>query len=496
MIERYENPEIARIWSDENKTRFWQDTELRVILAKAEKGKIPSHIARGIADKLEDIPIDPVWWKKRENETHHDLVAFVDERTRHLPLEWKLYFHADDMTSYDTEEPAFVRMLALSCLQVFESVLALGGVVSAMARKYRHTLMMGRTHGQGAELQTFGKECLTWLVGLRVCQEQLEHSASNLKYSKISGAVGNYGGIDPEVEKLALSYMGLEPFYGATQIMPRVLYVPVAQALCNLTQFLSKIAYDIRLGARSPRPIYQEPFGKKQLGSSAMPHKRNPIKCEQVEGLARLAMGYMIATTTNIPTWEERSIEQSSVERVAWPDLFHVTMQALKVMKGVLSGLQVYPDNMLWEIVESRGCYASGKAKELLAELIESHGLSREDAIRIIQLAAFNAYEPSDFVQHLRDNPDSLKGYEPIIGESKFKIFYTNIQFLIPNGELRESRLLDIPPDTIEGWNKSLLTIFDSRNGENIRRWKEVFDPSHLLRNEPTLFKQILGDNA
>lgn len=497
MIERYEQSEISKIWSDVSKTELWQDTELNVLRAKAEKGKISPDVARGIADILMKIPIDLAWWKEREKATHHDLVAFVDERVRHLPLEQKLYFHADDMTSYDTEEPAFARMLSFSCLQVLGSVLALDGTITTMARKYRHTLMMGRTHGQGAELQTFGKECLTWLVGLRICHEELKHAGCNLKYSKISGALGHYSGIDPEVEKLAFAYMGLEPFYGATQIMPRVLYVPVAQALCNLVLYLHKIAHDIRLGARSSRPIYQEPFGKKQMGSSAMPHKRNPINSEQVEGLARLAMGYMVAITANIQTWEERSIEQSSVERVAWPDLFHVTMRALKVMTRILSGLQVYPDNMLREIVDTSGCYASGKAKELLARLIEPHGLTREDAIRIIQLAAFNLLKPQRDSKFVREHaPTDLKKVNELL--AKFTDFVpslpASLREWVPFANLEEDAGLDVSADQVARWNAVLKQVF--LHEENLGAWSEIFKPSFLLRNEAFLFEKILGVSA
>ena len=183
---------------------------------------------------------------------------------------------------------------------------------------------------------------------------QLLHEVStNLDYSKLSGAIGNYGSINPEVEIKALELLELQPYYGATQIMPRELYAPLAQALAQIVSTLNKIAMAIRLGARSGNPIYHEPFKKTQMGSSAMPHKKNTIRTEQIEGMERMAHNYLQMIMENIKTWEERAIEQSCVERVAWPDLFHVTIHSLRSMNFVLSGLQVYPDNMLREIIES-----------------------------------------------------------------------------------------------------------------------------------------------
>jgi adenylosuccinate lyase len=309
MIERYADEDISRIWSDENKLKLWQKTELAVIEAMVVLGKIPQEIYEKISEILLSHPIDIDWWKEKETKIKHDLNAFVEERLRFLPPELQKYFHKK-LTSYDIEEPAFATMIKESLAVLEKYYQELDATLVEMAKKYRFTIMLGRTHGQGAELQTFGKRILTWLRDLRLDFEVLKKVAENLKYSKISGAIGNYGSIDPEIEKRALEILGFEPYYGATQIMPREIYAPIAYALCQIVLTLDKIALAIRLGARSGRPIYQEPFGKKQKGSSAMPHKRNTIFTEQIEGMARMAKKFSEMIQDNIVTWEERAIEQ------------------------------------------------------------------------------------------------------------------------------------------------------------------------------------------
>jgi adenylosuccinate lyase len=493
MIERYADKDISRIWSDENKLKLWQKTELAVIEAMAKIGQIPEESYQKISEILKNQPIDISWWKEKEAEIKHDLNAFVEERLRFLPPELQQYFHKK-LTSYDIEEPAFATMIKESLTVVEKYYHELDATLAEMAKKYRFTIMLGRTHGQGAELQTFGKRILTWLRDLRLNFEILKKVAENLKYSKISGAIGNYGSIDPEIEKRALEILGFEPYYGATQIMPREIYAPIAYALCQLVLTLDKIALAIRLGARSGRPIYQEPFGKKQKGSSAMPHKKNTISTEQLEGMARMAKRFFEMIQDNIVTWEERAIEQSCVERVAWPDLFHVVVHSLKTITRVLKGLVVYPENMLLEIAESRGCYASSEAKEVLRELGVGHGLNTEDAYRIVQLAAFNAFEASEEIKDLRNSPP--KSFEEADAmllkfQQLQKTEVISIKDIIARGELKTSPELEATEKEIKRWNEILKKIFS--NPENIERWNRIFQPSYLLKNEAKLFKEIIN---
>jgi len=493
MIERYADKDIARIWSDENKLKLWQKTELAVIKAMAELGQIAEEIYQKISGILESQPIDINWWKAKDAEIKHDLNAFVEERLRFLPPELQQYFHRK-ITSYDIEDPAFALMIDGSFTLVKKYYQELDTILVEMAKKYRFTIMLGRTHGQGAELQTFGKRILTWLRDLRFDFNNLKRASENLKYSKISGAIGNYGSIEPELEKKTLEILSFEPYYGATQIMPREIYAPIAQALCQIVLTLDKIALDIRLGARSGRPIYQEPFGKKQKGSSAMPHKKNTIFTEQMEGMGRMAKGFENMIKENIKTWEERAIEQSCVERVAWPDLFHVVIHSLKTMTRILRGLVVYPDNMLWEIIESHGCYASSEAKEVLRELGVQYGLTTEDAYRIIQLAAFNAFEPSDAIKRIRTNlTNSLTEADEALKDMAWhhEPKPTSIRWIISEGYLKTSPQLDITEGEVQKWNAILKQIFSQ--ADNLEKWNQIFQPSYLLKNEAKLYQEIIG---
>lgn len=494
LIERYEDKEIARIWSDENKLKLWQKTELAVIEAMVDLGQVDKKVNHEISETLLSHPIDINWWKEKDAEIKHDLNAFIEERLRFLPLELQQYFH-QKITSYDTEEPAFAIMLKESLELVERYFLELDTILMEMAKKYRFTIMNGRTHGQEAELQTFGKRILTWLRDLRFDFNTLKRASENLIYSKISGAIGNYGSINPELEKKALEILGFKPYYGATQIIPREIYAPIAQALCQLILTLDKIATTIRLGARSGRPIFQEPFGKKQKGSSAMPHKKNTISTEQMEGMGRMALGYMIMIILNIRTWEERAIEQSCVERVAWPDLFHIVVHSLKTMVRVLGGLVIYPDNMLLEIIDSRGCYASSEAKEVLRKLGVQYGLATEDAYRIIQLAAFNVFEPIDKIKKIRMSiPGSLAEADEALKDMEWispKPKSASIRWIITEGYLKTSPQLDITEEEIQKWNTVLKKIFSVANNRN--HWNQIFLPSYLLRNEAKLYQEIIG---
>ncbi|MFA5877982.1 MAG: lyase family protein [Candidatus Staskawiczbacteria bacterium] len=493
MIRRYEDKDIAEKWSNESKLRHWQETELAVIQARANLSHIDAGIPAAIRKLLEENPIDLEWWLARDKEINHDLNAFIDERLRFLPVDLQQYFHSG-LTSYDTEEPAFALMLSDSISVFGEHLCLLVQTLEEMAKRYRYTIMNGRTHGQEAELQSFGKRCLTWLVALQEGIKGLRSSAENLNYSKLSGAIGNYRGLEGEVEKEALRILGLTPFYGATQIMPRELYSSVAHAICQIVLTLDKIAIDIRLGARSGRPIYQEPFGRKQKGSSAMPHKKNTIASEQLEGMARMAKGYLRMIIDNISTWEERAIEQSSVERVAWPDLLHVAVHAIKTMTKVLQGLVVYPDHMLAEIVDSCGCYAAGEAKEFLRQHGAEYGLSAEDAYRIIQLAAFNAFAADEHTKTLRRNlPESFEEADSFLLAFRRRpvIKPISIHETILLGKLAVSEQLEATLEIVDAWNSLLKRIFSDPNV--CEEWNLIFTPSYLLLGEDTLFKEILG---
>jgi len=491
MIPRYENEEIKLLWTNEEKLKRWDSVELAVLEARAQRNEIDHGAAATIDHILTDHPADIAWWLARDKEVGHDLNAYIDERRRHLRAELQYLFH-QDMTSFDTEEAAFAIGLIESTTIVELHARQLYDTLKSQAHRYRYLPMLDRTHGQWAKLCSFGGRLLTYVCELRFAYDGVEAAVQKCRYSRLSGAIGNYGaGLDPDLEAAALKLLGLEPFRGATQILPRSIYAPLAQALLVLAKVVEKIAVDIRLGARSGTPIVQEPFGKKQKGSSAMPHKKNTILTEQMTGMARLAEGYVHAIERSIETWERRAIEQSSVERVAWPDLFHVVLRMLTTMEKVCSGLTVYPDHMLREIVESRGTYASDEAKNFLAKELSKHGIDAEVAYRILQLASFNAFEPKGVWKQIRETvPESFEEAVAMYRHAKNQPRQPleSIQDIIPQGCLTRSDQLEAGPE-IEDWNALLPRIFDE---ETRTRWDELFSIPYLLKNEERIFVEVL----
>ncbi len=497
MLDRYKDKEIESYWTDEEKVRRWQETELAVIEFKSRVvGNIPAETIDVIKKSLESNPCDLNWWKEREKILHHDLNAWIEERLRFIPEEQQRYFH-QGLTSYDTEEPAFALTLKESLEYISTLTEKFEETLRKKALEYRYLPMNERTHGQEAELKSFGARCLSWLTELKIARDSVNKNADfAINHSKLSGAVGTYSGISWTIEKGALEILGLKPLHGATQIMPRVVFAPIASALAQMVSVLEKIAVDIRLGARSGRPLWHEPFGKKQKGSSAMPHKKNTILTEKISGMARMARSYASGIELNTVTWEARAIEQSSVERVFWPDLFHVTAHALLTMIKVLQGLTVYPDNMLREIIDSHGTYVSNEAKEFLASVGETVGISREDAYRIIQLASFIAFAPTNESLVCRNakfssntgNLNELLG--TLLVEKKKRI---SIREIVMCSTLVRCDELDADLETIVRWKQSLVNLFISgdRAPDMRQRWSKLFDPDRIFERESILFEKI-----
>ncbi len=508
MDSRYEIKEITNVCAYESKWLGCQKVELAVTQAKAELRIIPLQSHKIISEILAEKPINIKRIKEIEEETNHDYNAFLKERREVLRvelqkmglseeriIELESLIHGGGMTTYDGQEAMFAMMLLESIGTIRKYYTPLEKTLKKMAVKYRHTVMYERTHGQGAKLKTFGAVCLGYIQELRVVSETLENASQKLAYSKISGAVGNWGsGLTPEIEKQALAILGFKPFPGASQIMPRVLYAPIGNALAQLALTLHRIANNIRLGARSGNPIFREPIGKKFTGSSVMPNKQNTILSERMEGAARLAEMYASAIQKNIVTWEARSIEMSIVERVVWPDIFHITVYSLKLMDKILSGLRVYPDNMMREIINSCGCYAADEATDILKKLGISYGITHDDAYRIVQLAAFNIEEANEEEKQARENLsqsfaelDNLyRKFQNIPPKAQ-----VSIQCVISSAKLKASSELAATEKDIARWNQILEQIF--RNPKNIKRWDGIFLPSHILENEKTLYAEILG---
>jgi adenylosuccinate lyase len=490
MHERYDDPAITGLWGDTSLLAGWQNVEMMVMKARVECGEMPLGDFEAIAEALTANPPDIAWWKVQEKETKHDFQAFVDERRRHIPGSRQNWFHKG-MTTYDAEESAFVRKL-IDSTEVLEAALVkLMNALRDLALKYRHTPMMAATHGQYADAQSFGKRVLTWWQDLETSRLELKAAKEGLRFSKISGMCGTYAHISPELEELALRLLGFEPYVGATQILPRVLFRPLASAIGGVSKVVAKIAQDIRLGARSASVLYQEPFTPMQTGSSAHPGKRNTIITEQAGGIDNLITAFELAINLTQTTWEERDIAQSCVERVAWRDLFHAAIRQANVLCKVTSGLVVYPQNMMREIILTNGGYAASVAKEILKDMAEPHGLDAESCYRIVQLAAFNLGYPaldSPIVQSLEDADAALALAQSLPLEPEPR---GNIRDIIRQGLLQPCDILAPDEEQIAKWNKSLQFIFS--NTENCRQWDEVFTLQYLLRNENYMFRQVFG---
>ncbi|MEZ0286419.1 MAG: lyase family protein [Candidatus Paceibacterota bacterium] len=490
MDKRYMVPDITHLWSLEQRLLGWQETEIACIRADQHLGNISPEIADAMVQVLEANPIDISVYEANDKELRHDLNAFLQERERFLPKEYHKYFHRE-MTSYDTQEPAMARRLQASAALVAAGLERLDQVLLAQAEKYRYSPMVGRTHGQWAELQTFGFRCLRYRAVLKLCQAQLEFAQSFLDYSKISGAIANYTGRTMEEEWVALDLLNLRPFYGASQIMPRIIYLPLIGAMRAAGELLGQIALDVRLNARSGCPIMQEFFSPKQMGSSAMPHKRNPIQTEGAAGILTLLFGYLGSLEDVIQTWEERAIEQSSTERVAWPDAFHALIYCLGRIASVLEKEYVYTDNMLLEIKNMGGCYATSRVKTLLKNLGVAYGLAGEEAYRIVQLAAFNVIPvPDPYLppaQSLEEAEERLQALmaEPREGQP------LHLRDVLMQGALQPSAFLETSAEDLERWNAILKKMFSFPAPQEALR--EAFLLKSHLKGEEGVFKALLA---
>jgi len=488
MIKRYSDKSVDENWALKHKFQLWQEIELAVIKVRCEMGTFPADVYNKISLVLNNCEIDIEEIKRIEGITKHDLNALIEERKAHLPEELRKYVHFM-MTSYDTEEAPFSLMLLGSIKQVEVASGDLILLLWDMAFKYRYTPMLGRTHGQEAKLQSFGLRILRWCRLLDYARYHLQSATTGIRYSKLSGAIGNYQGITPDEEKEVLKSIGLEPFVGASQIIPRMVHQPLANALVMIVGALTQIAEDVRIAARSGLPIMQEFFDKGQMGSSAMPHKKNTITCENQIGMWRMAKGYAHMLQDCLLTWEERAIEQSCVERVAWPDLFHVVMFSFSNMTKVLKKLQVFPDNMLLEIWCSHGCYASEDA----ATLLKKFGLVDKEAYRIVQLDAAIVHEPCQMLKEYRlAKKDGDKAYPSIeeanmLGRCHLGLFQT-ISEVIYTGTLHPIEALGHSQTTVDDWNSQLKNIF--ADPQKLEEWQNIFSIAYQLRNEDFIFNK------
>lgn len=406
MIARYSTPEMTRLWSDENKFKVWLEIELAVLEAKAELGIIP----REVFEKIKRQAIFSLWKvEEYEKELGHDMLAFVTSIREHLDEDLPKYFHAG-VTSYDIEDPAGALIIRQAFEIIFETIQVLAEKLKAKAVEYKHTPMMGRTHGQHAEPITVGLKFLWWYDDILQQKKTLYLAYDELVYTKISGAVGAYGtGLSPELEWRALRSLNLFPAPTSRQIMLRCRHANVLNALATLAGVLENIALNIRLLAQTEIGEFQEPFGLKQKGSSRMPHKINTTRTENLDGLSTVVRGYAGTMLEHIKTWGEHSIEHSSVERIVFPDAFQLVHYMLLRLGEVTEGLLINKNNVAKNLAMTQGVIFSPEVTELLS----ASDLDPDTAYRISQGDAFTALsERRPYLEVLLSNtriPEELK---------------------------------------------------------------------------------------
>jgi adenylosuccinate lyase len=386
---------MARIWSEEGKLARWLDVELAALDGWAEVGGVPAEAVAEI--RAEVAPPAPERVAEIEARTHHDTAAFVDAVSETLGANGR-WFHYG-LTSSDVVDTALALQIREAGLLILGELERAFAAVVALAETHRETLQMGRTHGVHAEPTTFGLKLAVWAFELDRDRDRLEHALEGLRVGKLSGAVGTYSATDPEVERVACERLGLEPAPASTQILQRDRHAELLSGLALTAASLEKFALEIRHLARTEVAEVMEPFGKGQKGSSAMPHKRNPVVAERICGLARVVRAAATVGLENVALWHERDISHSSAERVVLPDAFLALDYMLDRFSWLVDGLVVRPERMLRNLDASRGLFFS---QRLLLALVES-GLGRDEAYRLVQRHALRAWdEEQDFRELVR----------------------------------------------------------------------------------------------
>jgi adenylosuccinate lyase len=401
VIERYTLPEIGAVWTEEAKYRAWLEVELAVCRARAQVGEIPAEEVEELAEKA-DFTVERI--HQIEEETNHDVIAFVSAVAEKVNSPVARHFHFG-LTSSDALDTAGALQLrrALDLIQSEANSLAL--LLCEMALEHRHTVMVGRTHGVHAEPTVLGHKLAVWAFEMERNLDRLAHAREVAAVGKISGAVGTYANVDPKVEAIACEELGLKPAPASTQIVQRDRHAEVLATLAILGSTLEKIALEIRGSQRTEVRELAEPFGRAQKGSSAMPHKRNPILSERLCGMARLLRGYASVGFENNALWQERDISHSSAERVVLPDATILAYYMLSTTRRILRGLQVYKDRMLENLDLGGGVVYSGRA---LLALVEA-GMSRDDAYAVVQGAAMQAWAGEGSFRELLEEKEEVR---------------------------------------------------------------------------------------
>ena len=398
MIARYARPAMARIWSDERRLARWLDVELAALEAWAEAGAIPAADVAQI--QAHAVPPTPQRVAEIEQVTDHDVAAFVDAVAEQLgpPGRWLHY----GLTSSDIVDTALSLQIQDAGRLLLEGIDQALAVVAARAEEHRHTICIGRSHGIHAEPTTFGWKLAGWAFELDRDRTRLQRALETNRVGQLSGTVGTYAQLEPEVERSACERLGLEPDMLSTQVIARDRHAELLSVLALVATSLERFATEIRHLARTEVREAEEPFAAGMKGSSAMPHKRNPKVAERICGLARVVRANATVGLENVPLWHERDISHSSAERVVIPDSFLALDYMLDRFRSLMAGLVVHSERMRRNLEASHGLYFSHR---LLLALVES-GLGRDDAYRSVQAHAMRAWEEeSDFTALVRNDP-------------------------------------------------------------------------------------------
>ena len=401
MIRRYTRPQMGELWSEEARLGRWLDVELGLVDVLAERGDVPLAAARRLRERAR---VDVARMQEIEDEVKHDVIAFVSAVTETVGDDGR-FLHLG-VTSSDVVDTALALQLRDAADLLVADLDGLRGAVRAQALRHRHTVMMGRTHGIHAEPITFGLKCASWYAELGRDRRRLATAREEIAYGKLSGAVGTFANIAPDVEAAVCARLGLRPEPIATQVVPRDRHAAFFGCLAIVAGSCERIALEIRHLQRTEVGEVAEPFGRGQKGSSAMPHKRNPVLSENVSGLARLVRGYALAALENIALWHERDISHSSVERVIAPDATIVMDFMLIRLAAVVEGLEVRADVMRANVERLGGAIFS---EQVLLALVR-RGVSRDEAYRWVQR---HALVGENVQARLAADPDIRRHLEP-----------------------------------------------------------------------------------
>ena len=421
MIPRYSLPEMSSIWEPENKFKIWLKVEILACEALAKKGEIPKSALKDIQKKSR-FNVDRI--DEIEREVKHDVIAFLTCVAEHVG-ESARYMHMG-MTSSDVLDTALAVQMKQSATLILKELSAFKIVLERQAKKYKLTPTIGRSHGIHAEPLTFGLKIANWYEEVKRNINRLKRARQTIAYGQISGAVGTFACIDPDVEEYVCAKLGLKPAPVSSQVIQRDRHAEFFSALAIIAGTVDKIATEIRHLQRTEVLEVEEFFSKGQKGSSAMPHKRNPIVSEQMSGLARVVRANAFAAMENIPLWHERDISHSSVERIIGPDSTILIHYMLRKMTKMMDGLVVYSDNMMRNLEKTGGLIYS---QSVLLALVRK-GITREEAYKLVQKNAMQSWEKGkDFLMLLKKDKEISKLLSVTEIDTAFKLTtqYKNI---------------------------------------------------------------------